>query len=269
MKNIFIIITLLFLTSCSDSNDENFLGKGLLLSTEVIDYYSTTSLSDSNIYFKVFSEYKYEGNKLIEVEDVVDSADRLGYEISRIITKYTYVEDKIIRIDRYNNDSELTNSDIFEYQNELIVKKTSKTIGLINNQNFEETTYYEYDNDSKLLKLIREGSYPYEVEFEYNTQNIIKATILESNFSLENYEYEFDTKKNPLINVLGYEAILRTRESVGFRDASLNNKKSYKRYINGVLTSETYYNNEYNGLGFLKKQTYQTSGHTLVKKYNY
>ncbi len=165
--------------------------------------------------------YLYNGNKIISMTEDDGS-----------VTKYTYTGDLITKIDEIAKDGSLNYTTAYSYIN----GKIDSAIGNDDDDTYYYKTKYTYNQDGTVSYDSFRGVTSTGVEEEYGATgkytfkdgNIVKLEV--SYYGREySYIYEYDTKNNPLKNVLGYNLLLD--------DVSFNYNNIIKE--TSTFTSET------------------------------
>jgi hypothetical protein len=179
--------TLLVLSSCSSDDSTSDSSDVVLLKKTI------TTDSDG---VKVTTNYTYDGKKLVSM------IDNTGY----LNLYYTYTGDLITKMDSKSADGTV-----------------------------EETMTYAYNGDGKLLTFTRveaENDYGYKETYTYNTDGTISVKSYSGNSTSQtiasgtatvkflngeiseitstnspNHKYTYDTKNNPMKNVIGIDKI--------------------------------------------------------------
>lgn len=245
----------LVLTSCS-SDDEN---SGNLILPKTISYTYPDFPEDNSL-----STITYDGNKIV-------SMVKLGSK-----TIFTYDGNLIIKQQQFDVDQEgKENKDtevIYAYENGKLKTRILKeeftaaypdgeyiykTVYIHNTEN--KVSFINYDIDAVTEAETKRG----EGILEYKDGNVIKQQQI-SNSITETRTYEYDTKNNPLKNILGFGLML---DEVDF---GINNKVKTIRSNSEFPNSATYKSSYiYNDKDYPIKQTSLTGGGSVEYEIEY
>ncbi|WP_207556466.1 hypothetical protein [Flavobacterium frigidimaris] len=195
--------SLLVFTSCSKDDNDSSNSTSSILPKKVTTTYSGGDSDVQNIV--------YNGNK------IVTSTDQDGYVI-----KYTYTGEFITKVEEFDKDGKLDKTTDYTYLNGKLNTSVEKSADPT------ATYYYEtkfmhnadgtvfYENFRGLILTGVEQEYGATGKYTFKDQNLVKLEV--SYYGNEySYVYEYDTKNNPLKNVLGYNLLLEDE------NASVNN----------------------------------------------
>ncbi|TBX65371.1 hypothetical protein EZL74_12195 [Flavobacterium silvisoli] len=176
----------------------------------------------------------YDGNKIVSIDSDAKSTD------------FTYTNNLITTVVEVNNATLVQNTLNYTYQNDLLVKVVSSLnyeMHFVHNTNgtvtYEKTTK---DNDGNEIVLFHGVLY-------YQNGNLVKdeRTFDDAGINIISTQvqtYQYDSRNNPLINVLGFNKLLDQ-----FTAASANNvitiyKESTIRYMDTdqVISAANLYN---------------------------
>lgn len=189
----------LILSSCSSEDDSN--NSSVVLLKKTIDTYEDNSTFTTN--------YEYSGNKLVKVSDE-DGEYQLFTYTGNLITKIEYFlsDNTLDQVDTYTYDSSerlIQMVRVFPTDTDLGNKETYT----YNANGTVTANYYSGDNTSQT-----------------NLDNTAIITISNNNVtqivftSGRTITYTYDSKKNPMVNVLGLDKLIFTD---GEGDSALNN----------------------------------------------
>jgi hypothetical protein len=188
----------------------------------------------SNNHNNDFISFKYDGNKLLEVED------------GEVKSIYTYTGNYITQIQDYKNE-ELINTAIFSYLKNGNVK-TIKTKGIDEqvgpNTPYTKTYTFNYPSPN-IIQCTEIRNYHYAdntdtdtIRMKYNINNG-NAVLHKDSYYNEGVldveiskSYTYDTKNNPYLNILGYDKIwIYLSEALDESLTGKNNMLSYKVFM--------------------------------------
>lgn len=178
----------LLLTSCSsDDNESNDNTDAVLLKKTII----TDSEGDA-----VTSIYTYDGNKIVSIVD--DSGDANEY--------YTYTGNLITKLEYRFPDGSIDQVNTYTYNAE------GKLVTFVRTQtNYVHKEVFTYNADGTVTAESYSGDS--ESELMEGTVNTIKfvngevSEIISPDASNEEHVYTYDTKNNPMKNVIGMDKI--------------------------------------------------------------
>jgi hypothetical protein len=178
----------LLLTSCSsDDNESNDNTDAVLLKKTII----TDSEGDA-----VTSIYTYDGNKIVSIVD--DSGDVNEY--------YTYTGNLITKLEYRFPDGSIDQINTYTYNAE------GKLVTFVRTQtNYVHKEVFTYNADGTVTAESYSGDS--ESELMEGTVNTIKfvngevSEIISPDASNEEHVYTYDTKNNPMKNVIGMDKI--------------------------------------------------------------
>jgi len=221
--------SVLFLTSCSsnDSNDAATVNESDVLVTKSIESYANGDPS-------ITTNYTYNGKKMIK------SIDSEGY-----YELYTYTGDLLTKIDYYDSDDTLEETETFAYNSngklatyvraEFTVNQGVRETFVYNNDGTVSTTTYFGDTTSQTDVLNTST-------IEFSGSEVAMTTLNTGSMHM----YTYDTKNNPFKNVIGFDKIaVLEAESVGLYHNILTDtytESSLTHIYNSVYT--------YNALNF-------------------
>lgn len=262
--SIFVIITSLTFVSCESdstddpSNDNNPGNTSNVLITKVIE---TDSNGDA-----ITSECFYNGNKLNYILD-----DNSGTPVktvfiytNNLITSTNLYVDNVLTIkDEYTYDS---SSRLIEHR-----QYDFTDTGAINHE-YKFTFVYSsnelinYELHSIIASAgINELESSGVINLDVN-QNVISNTVIDAMSSTtKSYTYTYDTKNNPIKNIVGMEKIRYAWPSGEIEGSILNNVLNVS--VDGNTNSSTTYT--YNALNFPATSSYSENGETYNIQYFY
>ncbi|WP_310556780.1 hypothetical protein [Flavobacterium sp.] len=246
MKKIILLLSLTIIatTSCSKSDD-------------TVPVATTGNLAKRIVYFNVLSngtietetiDLSYNGNKL----NKITYADG-GKEV------YTYTGNNITKTETFGTDGLLDETKTFTYVNNVLIYSLIAEVGspsnyktdyVLNTDGTITETQSSIDNQTGTVTV--NSSY----EKTYTNGNLVRSELLgvPSFTIVESYEY--DTKNNPLKNILGFDKIEfigsnnQTKETavttVTFNGGSTTTDIRTTQYVynaNGYPTEEKRYQN--------------------------
>jgi hypothetical protein len=188
---------LLVLTSCSKDDDNSSDSTASILLKKMV-YVST-----GETYTR---EFIYNGNK------IVSETDNDGYKKS-----YSYTGDVITKVVEIDENGDIDTTTEYAYTN----GKLTSEISLEPGDDYKYKTKYIHNNDGTIsfnefrvsVTTGVEEEYGYVGVYAFKNGNLVKEE--RSYYGSESAStYEFDTKNNPLKNVLGYILLLDENPSV-------------------------------------------------------
>lgn len=215
------------LTSCS--NDDNSSSEESLILPKTISY--TYPNSPEENYKTIMT---YDGNKIVSI-------DKGDYK-----TKFIYDGNLIVKQLRFNVDSEgkeiKSRETVYTYSGGKLINKTSR-ISFSENQpngsDFVKTDYTHIDDRtiSCVQYLPNSTDIDYTATLIYENKNLIKKDlyIIEPIFLIESDVYEYDSKNNPLKNILGFDLLIEEISGYGS-----NNLVKLKRANNEMAAGTIY-----------------------------
>ena len=196
MKN--KIVLLLFfsyfvftLTSCTNDTDESFK-----LLTKVVE---TTNKGTSQTYL-----YAYNGNQIVSVDGSQDRTD------------FTYADGLISKMVTLNKTNQLRETTEYSYLKGKLVRVLSLGNYKINYiHNSDKTVSYEKFTVGSGNEEIKE----YHGILYFDNENLIKEERTYDNTpvgvdSKYSISFDYDAKKNPLFNILGFRELLNTNDKI-------------------------------------------------------
>jgi hypothetical protein len=196
-KTVLILsIILISLSSCSTDNNSN--PQKLLKSlVEVSTDGSTTT-----------TQFYYSGSKISSAES------------EQFRTEFTYTDDLITKIVSFNKESNHQTTFVYLYSNGVLTKLTSS-------DNYEIQYTYNNDGTVNYIKyLTNNNSNPsvvYHGVLTFKNENLTKDKRISNTagsdvLSQKTTTMDYDNKRNPLHNIVGYSKLLD-----GFKTISMNN----------------------------------------------
>ncbi|MCV9931827.1 hypothetical protein OIU80_05980 [Flavobacterium sp. LS1R47] len=234
----------LVLASCS-SNDDNESSPILLQKIVYIGDDGTSSTSDIT----------YDGNKIISIKAQDGS-----------VYKYIYTGNLITKIEEIDEDGALDITTEYSYTNGKLVACIEKQTDAITfyktkyTHNADATVSYEEFRINAVTGLETEGGTI--GKFTFNNGNLVKDE--KSYYGSERViTYEYDTKNDPLRNVLNHNLLLD-------EDSNINNlikeTSTYKSGDNTYINTTTYtYKYDVNNYPTEKVVTYQAGTSTFTE----
>lgn len=264
MKNLLhiLLISALF-TGCSSNNDDVTPED----TTPILPVKITETTKSGNTYF---STIKYDGDKILEMND--DDGSK---------TVYTYNGNNIVKTVDYDKNSKIEYTREFKYANDRL---SSEKITNTHTGTLSYTIIYNYINDNTVkYKLLESSTYnpstgtysnlkytDYETTLVNGNLSKIKRTL--SSGTVVNRIYTYDNKNNPASNIKGLTKINLLSSYDG--GSGINNitkliSSSTDSFFNYTNTSSYEYNsNNYP----IKQVTNYTGGantsSTTVYQYN-
>ncbi|RKR09189.1 hypothetical protein C8C83_0806 [Flavobacterium sp. 90] len=246
MKNLLLLFSAFTLVLTSCSNDDNNSSEDTSILPKTITY----SYPSPDLGTNTKNTITYDGNKIVSSISVRSKAlftytgnfitkqqlfdiDSKGLETKDMEAEYTYENGKLkTRITREYFTP--------QYPNGTYIGKTIYTH--VSN-NLISYIDYEVDADTQIEKKISEGT------FTYKEGNLIEDKNVRG-VSTSTRTYEYDTKNNPLKNILGLDLLLKETE------ISRNNISKIKRVDSDSPDTSVYLSNYiYNDKDFPTKQT--------------
>lgn len=201
------------------------------------------------------TDYTYDGDLIVK-EVNYDTESVKGKDVISDVTTYTYASGKLVSSSYAESfstaypDGEYRNRRVLTYNADGTIKveiyKTNSTTGLEEKSDYFEVLTFANGN---LIKIV-------ETNTEFNTS----FTAL----------YEYDTKNNPLKNILGFNLLKDHSEGEGSL-SSVNNVVKYTTSYS-VNTDSNVYKREltYNEKGYPVKNTaYKKDGITIARTNEY
>ncbi|WP_163410569.1 hypothetical protein [Flavobacterium ajazii] len=240
MKKIICFFSVLVLVLASCSSDDNSSSEDNLILPKTIsstnpefpqDNKVSTITYDGNKIMSIASlgsktVFTYDGNRIIKQE--VFDVDLSGNQIKKTSISYTYENGKLkTRILRKGFENAYPEG---QYIYKSVYTHISDT--------FISYIYYTVNANTNAERKSSEGN------LTYKDGNLIKEQEIEDS-SIYTREYEYDTKKNPLKNILGFNLLLN--ETI----FSINN-------ISKTIRTETEYPNP---VVYLKSYIYDDNGY--------
>lgn len=251
MKKLLLLFSVLTLVVTSCSNDDNASnGDSSTEDTSILP--KTISYIYPSIYLGTNSKsiVTYDGNKI--VSSIKDGSK----------TIFTYTGNVITKQEQFDVDSKgMETKDIevvYTYENGKLRTRVTREFFNTKYPNGEyigKTVYTHTSND--LLSYINYSIHPdskletksSEGNLSYKNGNLVKDQFI-SGVSVSTRVYEYDTKKNPLKNILGFDLLLKETE------CSANNILKISRTDSGLPDSSVYLTNYiYNDKDYPMKQT--------------
>lgn len=223
-KNIFWVLSIFVLTlnSCSTDNDDS-----LKLLKKVVET-SEEGTSETTL-------YTYNGNEIVSIDGVQKHTDFTYTNglITKVVTlnktnqqsetiEYSYLEGKLVEVESLGNYriNYIHNSD-------KTVSYEKSTIGSGNQEvkEFHGTLYFENEN------LIKE---------ERTLDNT--AVGVTSNYSVS---FDYDSKNNPLYNILAFKKLLDRMETISSNNSLINTVVTTTTKGDQVLSSANFYKSSF------------------------
>jgi hypothetical protein len=237
MKKIlcFFGFSVLLLSSCS-SDDNSSSGDSLILPKTISstnpefpqDSKVSTITYDGNKIVSIVSlgsktAFTYDGNSIVKQE--VFDVDLNGNQIKKTSISYTYENGKLkTRILRKGFENAYNDG---QYIYKSVYTHISDT--------FISYVYYTVNADTKAETKSSEGN------LTYKDGNLIKEQEIEGS-SIYTREYEYDTRKNPLKNILGFNLLLN--ETIFSINNISKTIRTETEYPNSVVYLKSYIYNE-------------------------
>ena len=203
MKKLLYLFLTVLIVACSgedggsnndDNNDDNNEPNLLVSSINYTRLYgSGTQVTEET--------FTYDGNKIIEVttQSEVDG-NPVGYNSGQ--TQFIYANNKISRVNYYDNDTNLTRQMelLYDSQGRLV---SQEICDILNNDACDEfiIVSYSYNDDGSII-VTEANQEPVIYQFD-NNGNIISVTESEATLELI-----YDNQKNPFKNITGASNIL-------------------------------------------------------------
>lgn len=274
-KLIFLFTALIFIScesedSADDSNNSSNSDSSVLVKT------ITTTTNDGDYSNVITEEYFYEGNK---IERKLEYRSGSDYSNSNDVYRtydYTYANNKISNVKRYDLDNNLNYECIFNYNSNgnLVYVSEEWFYG----SNYEEKSTYSFDYDGNYILNCMTDTYDSEVYNSYikytansNSDITFAESIQSCSFSAprstgnedSSQNIEYDTNPYPFKNVTGNNFIISNLADI-FTYADLfghynNITKIIWLDIDGQYSSETTY--DYNSDNYPRNvQIYDEDG---------
>lgn len=240
---LFSAFTLVLISSCSSDDSSSESNDDLVLLKKTI-----TTDSDGN---KVTTNYKFNGNKIVSTID--DSGELELY--------YTYTGDLITKLEYKFPDGSLDQINLFTYNSEGKLATAVRIDPEMEWGNKEVFTYNE-DGSVSVIEYIGDD----ETQTQENATRTIKFLAGEvseiTSTNSPNHKYVYDTKNNPLKNVLGFDKIaFIDAEADGVLHNTISDTSEGEVLYNYVFT--------YNSNGYPVKSDEIDDGETSSTEYFY
>jgi len=219
----FISIIAIFFTSCS--NDDNVVnGKNFIKTIETTE----NGVSENSV-------YTYNENQIISTENSKEKVD------------YTYDNGLIIKIVKYNKQTQLSSTLDYTYQDDKLVKVISSDRYVI---------YYTHQNNGTVLyEKYKIDAQNQELELNHGTlffsqRNLIKVerffdNVSEGTLSSSKTTYEYDNYNNPYYSILGYDKLLDHGVLISKSNAVLTIQETTVANGDETITSANLYKTTY------------------------
>lgn len=263
MKKLLLLFSALtlVLTSCS-SDDDNSSSEDTSILPKTISYsYPSPELGTNSK-----STLTYDGNKIVSIIDE-DSKSLFTYDGDLII------KHDVFKIDPQGNQSKKREV-LYTYENGKLKTRiyrtdisaeypegnyTQKTVYTYTSNNLISYVNFLVDRASKLETKIGEGTLTYE------SGNLVKEQQKVSSVTTTSV-YEYDTKNNPLKNILGFSLLLNEISELGNNNVT-KITRSTSDYPNPAVFLTTY---SYNEKGYpLKHTSFDGGGKSIEYEIEY
>lgn len=180
---------------------------------------------------------KYDGNKIIS------AIDDDGF-----IVKYTYTGNEITKVEEFQSSTVLSLTTEYTYLN----GKLNTEVTRVPNETkyFEKKYTYNTDGtiscEGKGMNLPVGQSSSSSEKYTLKNGNVVKVEVISNGQIYSTTQSEYDSKKNPMINVVGMNLLISRS------DLTLNNR--VKVTITDSSTREVTYSYLYNNDGFPTEQ---------------
>lgn len=274
MKNLlpFLGALALLLTSCS--SDDNDVTSSLTKVSRI-----------SNVSSNNFTDYKYDGDK------IVSQTNSKGSSI-----KYTYTGDLITKVEDFGSDKQLESTKEYTYTNGKLIsilKKYPDSPVKSKSSVYYNKTKFTYNADGTIS--IKDSSVDsstgaeqesaYSSKYTYKDGNLVKFESFYNDSPQEIYAFEYDTKNTPFKNVTGVSALMdfegatSQHNNTKFTNSNSNVDKSAKvltfssfkkaaaKAMADFVVSFTYVYDENNFPTEMK--TMDSNGNSSLTKYTY
>ena len=228
MKKLFILLSFIFLSACSNDSDEtnNTPSDNILLKKTIYTEGSNTQTTD----------YFYENNKLLKIKETETGSFNYIHYLN-----FTYQGDKIIKMEEKDENNNSTGYyTLYNYTND----KLTQAIEYYNNQ-ISETRNYNHISNS-LITCTNDNGNTYSYYFDSNF-NMIREEYSASHYTISTY----DNYNNPWKNIVGFKAISIEGFFTGFR----NNRLTHSETINGQTSIIDNVSYQYNSQDYPVLQT--------------
>ncbi len=197
---LFVTLFIVTFTSCSSDSNNTFQEK---LLKRIIEVNTDGTSSTFN--------FTYNGNKIVSINSEVNTQT------------FNYAGNLITRIIELNTITQLQTTFDYTYSNDKLTKvicSDNYELNYIYNENgtvsYEKTTRDLNNN----IVLLFHGTFSFQGENIYEDKKILDTTGLNV-LSKEEVSFVYDTKRNPLNNITGYNKLLDH-----FKNISANNATS-------------------------------------------
>jgi hypothetical protein len=211
MKNFALVFSVLLITFASCSTSDNTTtanAQDPILVKKIITTYSSTNATTT-----IFT---YNGNKIV-------SSITTGIFPSKSV--YTYTEDLITKTEEYDTTTNLVNRII---ENTYLNGVLSTTIFTLIHDGYEVKNVYIHNIDGSisftdsLINIVTNKETIQEIgKYTYINSNLIKKEYIGGGAG-ESQTYEYDTKNNPMKNILGYNLLLYMEASTSVNNVTGN-----------------------------------------------
>lgn len=239
MKKIILLLSVitLMVTSCSSDNSpaaaapidetgnvllkKTIMTEGSVVTTDVYSYTGKKiiKIASSNGTTTGETQFTYTGDLITKIEIFSNAVLKSKKE-------YTYQNDKLTQIITYNYNGAQTTKKRTDYVYGIIngnQERAQYEIHSINMSNSQETLYTDGE-------IFFSG---HEIESQLNTDYAVVSGHLIDSWA----EYSYDYKKNPTLNIIGYNKLLDNVDATS--NANIFNKKlTADAYINGAWGTE-------------------------------
>lgn len=230
MKKIFSLaaIALFMLTSCSSDDDSSPVdnpGSGAILLKKTI-----AADQDGN---ELTTDYAYDGNKLTNVTDSEGFKMNLFYE-NDLLVKIEYFENNILNqrdVYTYDANNRLATVIMMDLDEDWASKM------LFTHNSNGTVSIEDYTGD-----LLEQTTLYGNGMVTYNNSNIVDYTVTTTGGSEVNRVYTFDSKNNPLKNIVSFDTF-----NLAYQEGGSNNTLSYtnEAYDEASTTEYTYNSDNY------------------------
>ncbi len=234
MKNflcLFSALTLV-LASCSNDKDDNSIdsvddsvGDISVVLPKILKYTDIENLSENATYIST-----YDGNKILNIKDEAGRTD------------YTYDGNFIVKEINYDTESipgkdVISDVTVYSYVNGKLVESsyTEAYSTDFPNGQYKRRTVFTHNTDGTVKSEVYSTDYTTGIEIKsayvellsYTNGNLVQSVQTNSEHNgVFTATYEYDTKNNPLKNILGFSLLIDHSEGEGSR-SSVNNTVKY------------------------------------------
>lgn len=242
------------LTSCSNDEDDNSVDVVNGVLPKVLKYTDLENPSENAMYLST-----YDGNKILSTKDEAGRTD------------YTYDGNFIVKEINYDTESipgkdVISDMTVYSYANGKLVESSyseSYSADFPNGKD-KKRTVFTHNIDGTVKSEVYNTNYTSGIEIKsdyvevltYENGNLVKSVgTISGNDTIFKATYEYDSKNNPLKNILGFSLLIDHSEGEGSRSSVNNTVKCTALYI--IIAETNVYKRElvYDANGYPAKIT--------------